>query len=112
MCNPKATSVIAIGIKKAMAYQKTGIFQENSLPRRFLTSPLPPTIRAASNPARLGEKSTILESKYTIRAPLLRVPQEKMEQMLTKAGFNILEIQYNFAGCPESMLFVAQKKKE
>lgn len=54
-------------------------------------------------------KPVFLKQKL-IRAPLLRIPQEKMEKMLTKAGLNILKIQNNFAGCLESMLFVAQKK--
>ncbi|MBI4918520.1 class I SAM-dependent methyltransferase [archaeon] len=57
------------------------------------------------------EKSVLLKPKLS-RAPLLRITREKMEQMLTKAGFNILEIRYGFAGCPESMLFVAQKNRK
>jgi len=56
-------------------------------------------------------KPVFLKPKLS-RAPLLRITQEKMEQMLTKAGFNILEVSYGFAGCPESMLFVAQKNRE
>ena len=55
-------------------------------------------------------KSILLKQRLN-RAPLLRINQKKMEQMLAKAGFNIPEVQDNFAGCPESMLFVAQKKK-
>ena len=54
-------------------------------------------------------RTVFLKPKLS-RAPLLRITREKMEQMLTKAGFNILEVLYGFAGCPESMLFVAQKK--
>jgi len=57
-----------------------------------------------------GGKSILLKQRLN-RAPLLRIPQQKMEKILTKAGFNILEVQDNFAGCPESMLFVAQKSK-
>jgi hypothetical protein len=33
-----------------------------------------------------------------------------MEAMLNKAGFNVVEVLYGFSGCPESMLFVSQKK--
>lgn len=54
-------------------------------------------------------KTVLLKPKLS-RASLLRITREKMEQMLTKAGFNILEVRYGFAGCPESMLFIAQKK--
>ena len=54
-------------------------------------------------------KTVILKPKLS-RSSLLRITRKKMEQMLTKAGFNILEVRYGFAGCPESMLFVAQKK--
>lgn len=57
-----------------------------------------------------GGKSILLKQRLN-RAPLLRIDQKKMEQMLTKAGFDILEVQDNFAGCLESMLFVAQKNK-
>jgi ubiquinone/menaquinone biosynthesis C-methylase UbiE len=57
-----------------------------------------------------GGKSILLKQRLN-RAPLLRIDQKKMEKMLAKAGFNILEVQDNFAGCPESMLFVAQKIK-
>ena len=55
-----------------------------------------------------GGKSILLKQRLN-RAPLLRIDQKKRGQMLAKAGFNILEIQNNFAGCLESMLFVAQK---
>lgn len=55
-------------------------------------------------------KTVFLKPKLS-RASLLRITQKKMAQMLTKAGFHILEISYGFAGCNESMLFVAQKKK-
>lgn len=47
-----------------------------------------------------------------MRSPLLRITQERMEKMLKKSGFNILKVRYGFAGYPESMLFVAQKKKK
>lgn len=57
-----------------------------------------------------GGKSILLKQRLN-RAPLLRIDQKKMEQMLTKAGYNILEVQDNFAGCPESILFVAQRNK-
>ncbi len=57
-----------------------------------------------------GGKKVLLKQRLN-RAPLLRIDQKRMEQMLTKVGFNILEVQDNFAGCPESMLFVAKKNK-
>jgi uncharacterized protein Smg (DUF494 family) len=57
-----------------------------------------------------GGKYILLKQRLN-RAPLLRIDQNKMEKMLTKAGFKILEVQDNFAGCPESMLFVSQKNK-
>lgn len=56
-------------------------------------------------------KTVFLKSKL-VRASLLRIPQKKMEKMLKKAGFSILDVEYNFAGCRESMLFIAQKKNE
>src|SRR3989344_5738885 len=55
-----------------------------------------------------GGKTKLLKQKLN-RAPLLRINQDKMEQMLAKTHFKILEVQDNFAGCPESMLFVTQK---
>lgn len=54
-------------------------------------------------------KSVLLKSELT-RAPLLRISRKKMERMLSNAGFHVLEVRYGFSGCPESMLFVAQKK--
>ena len=54
-------------------------------------------------------KPYLLKPKL-VRAPLLRIPKEKMQEMLARAGFDILEIKHDFAGCYESMLFVAQKK--
>lgn len=45
------------------------------------------------------------------RTSLLRITRKKMENMLVKAGFRVLEVRYGFAGCKESMLFVAQKKR-
>ncbi|MEK6962859.1 MAG: class I SAM-dependent methyltransferase [Nanoarchaeota archaeon] len=56
-------------------------------------------------------KSILLKPKLA-RASLLRIEREKMEQMLMKSGYNLLEVRYGFSGCPESMLFVAQKTGE
>lgn len=61
-----------------------------------------------------GEKimwkgETILLKPKLIRAPLLRIGREKMEKMLKKAGFKVLEVRHGFSGCPESMLFVSKK---
>ena len=57
-----------------------------------------------------GGKTIQLKQRLN-RAPLLRINLKKMEQILAKAGFNMLEVQDNFAGCLESILFLAQKKK-
>jgi ubiquinone/menaquinone biosynthesis C-methylase UbiE len=62
-----------------------------------------------------GEKikwrgKTILLKPKLSRASLLRIDRKKMEAMLNKAGFNVVEVLYGFSGCPESMLFVSQKK--
>lgn len=54
------------------------------------------------------DKKVFLKSKLS-RAPLLRISQNKMEEMLNKTGFNVLEVQSGFSGCPESMLFVSKK---
>jgi ubiquinone/menaquinone biosynthesis C-methylase UbiE len=43
------------------------------------------------------------------RSPLLRIPQARMEAMLKKAGFTVLEVRHGFSD-KNSMLFVAQKK--
>lgn len=55
-------------------------------------------------------KRVFLKPKLS-RTPLLRITRKKMENMLANAGFRVLEVRYGFAGCQESMLFVAQKKR-
>jgi len=53
-------------------------------------------------------KYVLLKPKLS-RSPLLRISRKKMEQMLKKSGFKVLNVDYGFAGFKESMLFVAQK---
>jgi len=56
------------------------------------------------------QNKTIYLKPKLYRASLLRIPRNIMEEMLMKTGFEILEVCYGFSECPESMLFVAQKK--